>query len=185
MGDQKPIEPYLALGLELRRAREIRSQTLAEVSGAVEIDIDMLQDIERGSRRPSEDILLLLINFFDLEDTESTKLWELAGYTDGKQKDPRGVQAMGFDLGQPVAMVMPMDLRVIYTDSVQITTSDYGVVLNFMQSAGPNGQPLAVSRVGMSKEHANKIVQVLNQALTQTNKPIKALQKGNKPKEKS
>ncbi|HMS50339.1 MAG TPA: helix-turn-helix domain-containing protein [Candidatus Saccharibacteria bacterium] len=185
MGETTPNQPFLSLGKELKQAREARKQTLAEVSGAVEIDIDMLQDIEQGSRRPSEDILLLLINFFDLEDTESTKLWELAGYTDGKQKDSSSVHAMGFDLGQPVAMVMPMDLRVIYTDSVQITTNDYGVVLNFMQSAGPNGQPLAVSRVGMSKEHANKIVQVLSQALTTTNKPIKALQKGNKPQEKS
>lgn len=184
MGDQKPTEPYWALGIELKRVRETRSQTLAEVSGAVEIDEAMLTSIEQGVERPSEDILMLLISYFDLHEEKAAKLWELAGYIDNQKNQQKTAQSNIFELAQPVAMLMSMDPRVVYTDMVHVVSNDFGIVMNFMQAGGSNGQPLAVARVGMSKEHANKVVQVLSQALTPTNKPIKALQKGNKPKEK-
>lgn len=156
--------PFKLLGTTLRKAREIRKQSLAEVSGAVEIDSDVLQRFESGEQRPSEDILLLLISHFDLKDEEASKLWDLAGYTEDK---PPGVtQTSTFDLGQPVAMVMPMDLRVVYTDMVHVMVNNYGVVMNFMQGAGPNGQPLAVARIGMSKDHAKSVLQVLKDSLS-------------------
>jgi hypothetical protein len=43
--------------------------------------------------------------------------------------------------------------------------------MNFMQGAGPNNQPLAVSRVGMSKEHARTIIDVLQKTLDQADNP--------------
>lgn len=155
--------PFKLLGSTLRKAREIRKQSLAEVSGAVEIDTDALLRFESGEQRPTEDILLLLISHFDLKDEEATKLWELAGY--GEDKTPGATQTSSFDLGQPVAMVMPMDLRVVYTDMVHVMVNNYGVVMNFMQGAGPNGQPLAVARIGMSKDHAKSVLQVLSDSL--------------------
>ena len=40
--------------------------------------------------------------------------------------------------------------------------------MTFLQGAGPNNQPLAVSRVGMSKEHARSVLEVLKKTLEQS-----------------
>src|SRR5437016_4817234 len=72
--------PYQPLGDQLKQLRESRSESLAEVSGAVEIEIEALSQIECGKDRPSEDILLLLISHFAVKEDLATKLWELAGF---------------------------------------------------------------------------------------------------------
>ena len=155
-------KPFKILGSTLKKMRETKRLSVAEVSGAVEIDANTLELYETGSQRPSEDILMLIISHLDLKDDEATKLWELAGYnSDNKHSDQT------FELGQQVAMVMPMDARVVYTDMVHVMVNDYGVVMNFMQGAGPGNQPLAVARVGMSKEHAMSVIDVLQRSLNQ------------------
>ena len=64
--------------------------------------------------------------------------------------------------------VSPEDARIVYTDMVQVMVNNYGVIMNFMQGAGPQNQPLAVSRVGMSKEHAKSILELLRATLEQS-----------------
>src|SRR6476620_9549288 len=78
--------PFVTLGKHLKYGREQSKQSLAEVSGAVEIDADALERIEAGTERPHEDILLLLISYFNIQDQEAVQLWELAGY-DGDVPD--------------------------------------------------------------------------------------------------
>ena len=58
-------------------------------------------------------------------------------------------------------------MRIVYTDMVQISVNNYGVVINFLQGAGINNTPLAVSRIGMSKEHAKSLLDVLSNTLKQ------------------
>lgn len=164
--------PYKSLGDELLRIRKRLGESVAEVSGAVEISDDHLTAFERGENRPSEDILQLLISHFDLRDDESDKLWELAGYDRLPAVQTGGDEAF---TQQPAIMILPVDARVVYSDSFQVTINQYGVVMNFMQKAGPNGQPLAVSRIGMSLEHAERIAEVLDQT-------IKTARQANKPK---
>ena len=72
--------PYKSLGLKLQRIRQKKNHSISEVSGSVEIDEKMLISIEEGKFRPSEDILLLLIAHFTIDDNEASKIWELAGY---------------------------------------------------------------------------------------------------------
>lgn len=160
--------PYKPLGLKLKRLRIQRQETVAEVSGAVEIDVDMLQDIETGARRPSEDILMLLISHFAPKEDEATTLWELAGY------DPERNNDMNDDTTvRQTVMVMPMDVRIVYTDMVHVVVNDFGVVMNFMQGAGPSNQPLAIARVGMSREHAQSVLEVLQKTLADSEpKPL-------------
>lgn len=142
--------------------RERVQESLAEVSGAVEIEIESLAAIEKGTSRPSEDILLLLISHFGVKEDQASKLWELAGY---HQQDGLFVQ----DEDQKSAvMVMPMDARIAYTDMVHVMVNNYGVVMNFMQGAGPNNQPLAVARIGMSREHAKSVLEILQKTLEQS-----------------
>lgn len=179
-------KPFQQLGGKLRIIREQRRESLAEVSGAVEIDTDVLEKIESGEQRPSEDILLLLLSYFDVHDEEATSYWDLAGYNNGESEKSTGPsQQSTFDLNQPVAMLMPMDLRIVYTDMVHVMSNNFGIVMNFMQTAGPNNQPLAVARIGMSREHAQSVVDILQQTLAQANQPPKMLAPDNQSKDKN
>lgn len=167
MSENKRLDqPYQNLGKKLKNVRVNLKRTVSEVSGAVEIDSTALEQIERGEKRPAEEILALLISYFELKDEEASNLWKLAGYDD---KNAATSQTT-FELNQPITMVIPMDLRVVYTDMVHVMVNNFGVVMNFMQSAGQNSQPLAVARIGMSKEHARSVIEILNQSLKKAEK---------------
>lgn len=152
--------PYRPLGRQLKQLRTRVNESLAEASGAVEIDVRELARFELGQVKPSEDVLLLLISHFGAKDDEAISLWEMAGYTTDKipvsRMDNAPVAA------NPVAMI---DNRVLFTDVVDIMVNNYGVVMNFLQS-GPAGTPQPVVRVGMSREHAASVLKVLQQTLS-------------------
>jgi transcriptional regulator with XRE-family HTH domain len=148
-------QPYYQLGKRLKEAREKLKQTLAEVSGSVEIDLDTLSHIENGQQRPNEDTLMLLINHLNLSDQQASDLWEMAGYSH-INADMEGLK--------PLAAILPLDNRVIYTDMMNVMVNNYGVVLSFMQNTG-GGQPQTVAKVGMSKEHARSVLEVLKTTL--------------------
>lgn len=166
--DKNKTYPYSLLGRRLKRLREKRQETLAEVSGAVEIDTMQLEAIETGKRLPSEDILLLLINHFSIKDSEATKLWELAGYDKPDADSLPQPLADDPQLMKQALIVMPVDNRVVYTDTVHVMVNNYGVVMNFMQGGGSASQPLSIARVGMSKEHAKSVLELLRRTLAQS-----------------
>lgn len=163
-------KPFRLLGEELKNLRQKLRENLAEVSGAVEIDIDTLAKIERGEEAPSEDVLLLLISHFGTKEDQASHLWELAGY-DEQKVTMSHIGNIEEGKIQPGIMVLPMDIRIVYTDMVHVMVNNYGVVMNFMQGAGPNNQPLAIARIGMSREHAQSVLEILQQTLAQADKP--------------
>lgn len=148
--------PYRSLGACLKSIREGQKQSVAEVSGAVEVDIEVITSFELGVKRPSEDILLLLISHFDVKDSVANKLWRLANYDQPSSQEQDAKAGI---------IVSPNDARILYTDLVYVTSNQHGLVMNFMQESGPQSQPLIVSRVGMSREHAKAVLEVLNQSL--------------------
>lgn len=155
--------PYRTLGYQLRNLREKNDQTLSEVSGAVEIEADALKKIEKGSVLPSEDILLLLISHFGLQNEAAMKLWRLAGYD--KYIDTTATDNSVL-AQQSAVLLLPIDARIIYSDSVKVSKNNYGVVMNFMQSNDQkDDQPLPIARVGMSKEHAKEVITKLQNAI--------------------
>jgi transcriptional regulator with XRE-family HTH domain len=156
--------PYKNLGDELVRVRKRMRESLAEVSGAVEITDDKLLGYERGETRPSEDILELLITHFNLRDEESDKLWELAGYNDKNKLPLVQLNPDEVFVPQPAVMLLPLDARIVYSDSFQVTINQYGAIMSFMQNGG-NGQPIAIARVGMSLEHAKRVSETLQQTI--------------------
>ncbi len=162
--------PYRSLGFRLRRLREKRNQSLAEVSGAVEIDADVLEQIESGAERPSEDILMLLISHLDPQEEEAVRLWELAGYDQPNNEDADEATPST----KPIIMLLQQDTRVLYSDMVNVVVSQEGVVLNFLQSHGAS-KPNPVSRVGMSREQAERVLQALQHSLRQQPPQMKAL----------
>lgn len=161
-----PNTPFKTLGTHLRYLREQSEETTAEVSGAVEIDEQQLLQIESGFERPSEDILLLLISHFDLQEQTAVQLWQLAGYDGSPEtvrlsQDPETQQ-----LGQAKAVVMlALDARIIYSDSFDVACNTAGVTLNFSQQSGLDDQKNVVSRLGMSYEQAEQVVRDLQRAL--------------------
>jgi transcriptional regulator with XRE-family HTH domain len=163
MEDRKSQKsPYRPLGRRLKALREKASESLAEVSGAVEIDVRELARYELGQDRPNEEVLLMLISHFSAQDDEAVQLWELAGYGVTKVSSAQMISDVS-------AAGQAQDSKpILFTDVVDIMVNNYGVVMNFMQSSGPNSKPNAVARVGMSREHAKSVLQILQVTLNQT-----------------
>lgn len=162
--------PYRPLGKKLKALRDRAHETLAEASGAVEIDVRQLASYELGHSRPTEDVLLLLISHFGAKDEEAVKLWEMAGY--GMSKVPAAQMANEENIAVPNES---QDARVLFTDVVDVIVNNYGVVMKFMQGTAPGSQPAVVAKVGMSREHAKSVLHILQVTLSQTerNVPVK------------
>lgn len=160
---------YRPLGRQLKALRDKAKETLAEASGAVEIDVRQLASYELGQARPSEDILLLLISHFGAKDDEALRIWELAGY----YIDKIPVVRIESSENQAPAASSP----ILFTDIVDVVVNNYGVVMNFMQSGGPTNPPTPVAKVGMSREHAKSVLQILQVTLNQTDRGMSKLPK--------
>lgn len=57
---------------------------------------------------------------------------------------------------------------ILYTDNVLMTLNDDGLVLDIAQKLGPSPTVRIVSRIGMSRQHAEKLVQELGKLLAMT-----------------
>jgi transcriptional regulator with XRE-family HTH domain len=160
--DSSQVPPFKTLGTRLKYLREQSRESIAEVSGAVEIDADSLERIEQGVERPSEEILMLLMSHFNMQDTEAVQVWELAGYD--RRQGPELTMPEELMNGKPVVMLLAVDVRTQYTDGVDITADGAGLTMAFTQQAGQgNRQPVA--KVGMSLEQAEAVARALEQAL--------------------
>lgn len=170
MSDTNKQLPYEPLGGRLKRLREDHRESLAEVSGAVEIEEKDLTRIEAGHERPSEDILLLLISHFGIQDDKAAELWELAGYDQRREADDSGDQADAAG-SAPHALMVMIDPRVMYSDQAEIVANKQGIIINFSQTNGVKGQPLVVSKIGMSETQAKLLMGLLHQALYNLDNP--------------
>lgn len=174
----KAEKPFATLGKHLRNVREQAQRSLAEVSGAVEIDEKHLKQIESGAARPDEEIMLLLISYFNVQDREALHLWELAHYDSDitehlqfEQPLEAGGPGAAQINKQQMVMLVAMDVRTMYTDSADIVANKSGITINFSQSnpqTGDNQSPnVTVSRVGMSYHQAEQLAQTLQKVLLQ------------------
>lgn len=157
--------PFKMLGDHLKYLREQLKESLMEVSGAVEIETNELQRIEQGVERPSEDILLLLIQHYNMQDQEAVQLWELAGYDgDSSPHRQKAESKMPLPHDKQMVMLLAMDMRTMYSDGVDININQAGLTLNFTQTSTDN-QQVPVGRIGMSYEQATQVMKTLEQAL--------------------
>lgn len=170
MSDANTSTPYKRLGLILKQLREEHRESTAEVSGAVEIDEAELARFEAGSDRPAEDILLLLISHFGIEDDHANELWQLAGYEN--RADEFGSPNIETETKQRIqAMMVMLDPRVMYSDGVEVVANKQGVILNFDQTANPGSQHLTIARIGMSYDQAKAVMGLLHQVLYDHDNP--------------
>ena len=174
MDKPKSETPFKPLGKQLKELRTQANESLAEASGAVEIDVRVLASYELGQSRPSEDVLLLLLSHFGVKDNEAVRLWEIADYAMAKVP---AVHIMS-DTANQAAVT-----QALFTDIVDVMVNNYGVVMNFMQNTGPTSQPETVAKVGMSREHARSVLQILQVTLFQTEHNQKRLNISGNPNE--
>lgn len=60
----------------------------------------------------------------------------------------------------------PSKNSVLYTDSIFVSSTDYGLVLDIAQTVGGNKQnSFVVARVGMSFDHAKKLLEAISDNL--------------------
>lgn len=62
----------------------------------------------------------------------------------------------------------PDKAQILYTDTVFMNVNDDGVTFDVCQKVGNSNQLQVVSRVGMSREHAQKFVKKLSEILALT-----------------
>lgn len=156
--------PYKNIGHKLKKWREDLHESLAEVSGAVEIDTDLLKKIEDGKVLPSEDILTLLISHLDVHEYEARQILDQAGY--GNNSPIAEDQML-----KQMLMVIPFDNRILYAEATKVHANKNGIVLEFMQGTGDKQTP--VTRIGMSQDHLERLTRLMQDTLTQLNKPKK------------
>lgn len=163
--------PYRAFGAKIKHLRQQWKQSVSDVSGTLEIDEIFLKDIESGKILPSENQLDMIINHFLLTSEQADELRNLAHMQTDQMAENLigGVEDM---LMKQLVMYMPIDQKVIYTDGMNVTVNRHGVVLQFTQntSAGSKGKSNVVCQVGMSREHAEKVVEVLKRTLSDHDK---------------
>lgn len=155
---QRGKRPYSQFGQRLSEIRKGLRESVHEVSGAIEVETEVIEKFEKGEDRPSEDLLMLLISHFDVKDEEADELFELAGYDMNDSLNPENSQM------QPI-VVVPIDNRTLYTDKSIVEASSNGLVVNFMQN-GLNSQQIPISRVGMSLEQAKLLVDEINESIS-------------------
>lgn len=160
----EPNKPFTSLGNHLKYVREQAKQSLAEVSGAVEIDESYLQRIEEGVERPGEDILLLLISHFGVKDREAVQLWESAEYDSAIPDDFKSENELAQLGNKQVVMLMAMDMRTVYSDGLEVLATPAGVTMNFTQTLS-GSQVSPVARVGMSQQQAEQVIKSMQTAL--------------------
>jgi len=149
-----------SFGDYLKKLRINRRESLADVSGAVEIDVMALDRIESGNIKPTEDVLMLLISYYCLKEDEALRLWKLGGYEDSQKL------LSDYAVSNQAQNNYSTDNPILYTDSTQVIANQYGVVIEFLQGMGPDGKSKIVSRLGMSREHAKVLSEIIMKTLS-------------------
>lgn len=60
------------------------------------------------------------------------------------------------------------DIKILYTDMIFMNVNEDGVTLDVCQKVGSTSQYQVVSRIGMSREHAQKFVKKFSEILALT-----------------
>jgi len=114
--------------------------------------------------KPEEELLEQLINHYQMEDNDALRLWTLAGYnTDDllvEDIDP----LVPANTPPSVIMLMTLEQRTLYSDSLDIHFDENGLILNFKQIAGQK-QPISLAKLGMSYSQAEKVLATLQKVM--------------------
>jgi transcriptional regulator with XRE-family HTH domain len=160
-------------GSELRGIRKAAGETLVQTAIALGIDRSHLTKIELGQDRPTEQIVQAVFAHFSITGTQASRLWTLAGFTSElvtaksykiKESNDMSDENTAIIPSHPTNVNVDPSKPTYYTDSIFINSNDFGLVVDFARRVGPE-QHFVVTSVGMSFDHAKKLVEVLNDHL--------------------
>lgn len=172
------MRKYFEFGQKIKAYRETKGESITKVAVAINKDRTYISKLENGHERPSELVLNRLISHFSLSTAEAAELSVLSGYKGSSvvvdKKERKEVTEMA-DINAPTGEKLPENAKqiqvdagrtpILYTDSVFVTSSQWGIVFDFAQNVGPTNQQTVVARLGMSKEHAKALLDVLRKRL--------------------
>ncbi len=170
------------LGKKIREIRKKSGKSITETATSIDVGRSYLSRLENGYEKvPSQKVIRNLIDHFSLSKSEEAELlWLASHFQESKVKTERKeVSKVGENKTQKtdqenrLQINIPDNMQVLYSDSVWVTSSRWGIVLDFAQSVGPTNRQNVVSRVGMSKEHAQAMFDVLKKKLKKTKKTKK------------
>lgn len=156
------------LGKEIRKLRKETDQSLFDTASALGVERSHLNKIELGTYKPSAKMLEQIITHFSVKGNKANRLRKLRG-----EEVERLVVGLEEERGdnmdlekRPATQVSlnPVSSPVLYSDSIMVSSSDYGLVLDIAQSIG-TGKQHVVARVGMSFDHAKKLAEVISDNL--------------------
>lgn len=164
------MESTSDIGKKIKMLRKSQGESLVQLSKAIDMDRSYLNKVELGTIKPSSKLLERIIVHYSVEGNEANRLRQIAGYipvkvvlNDGRKENS---QLM---VEQPVAQmtqvnVNPLQTPVLYTDSTFVTASEFGLVLDVAQTINGQQQNI-VTRIGMSFDHAKKLIQVMQDTI--------------------
>ena len=168
------------LGKSLKMLRLKKEMSLSQVSERLGIDKTYLSKIENGLRTPSSRVLNKLLDHYSATPQEKYSFHQLAGsppifpnnyeltHTNDILEEVSKLEESKQNDQQPgLNIKVPDNLPVLYTDSVWVTSSAFGLVFDFAQAVGPTNNHTVVSRVGMSIDHAKALMKVLSDKLVE------------------
>lgn len=188
-----PMEiKYKDVGEKIRLLRLTHNKNLADISEAIKVDKSYLSKIENGLIRPSDKLIFKLEKYFSLSPMETNNLLQLAGFNNTAKNVTSAKSTLGNNEKEDIAfkdtnkqmqdkinitVKIPDNLPILYSDSIFVTGSPYGIVLDIAQRLGSTGNHNIVARVGISLNHCKSLLKVLSKKIIDTERLTEKIQK--------
>jgi len=172
------MKNLLEMGRKVRQERVDRDLSLADLGAQVGVDRTLISKIENGHYQPTESMLQKIIDVLSLDKQRAAEIWALSGRPSGpiitqynlaQYEDIAMNQQPTEQVSQNV-QIDPNRTPILYSDGVAVTSSEFGMVFDFGQRVGPTNNANIVARIGISYEHARKLLEVINDELSKNEK---------------
>lgn len=164
-------ESKLSIGDQVRSFRLRSKMNMAELARKVGTNRSYIYKLEQNELNPSKERIEKIAEVLQLNQEELIHLLDLTKNISGQTiENRRGVKSTmeanveSKNIGQ---INVPGTLQVLYTDSAFVTSRPFGITIDFAQFVGPTQQQNVVSRIGMSVDHAEVLINVLKKKISE------------------
>lgn len=174
----------IKFGSELKKYRIRMGESITQVSKSIGIDRSYLSKIENEHEIPPARLLNLLFSHYSITKDEALRLTSILNFTgsrigglvmfhdffggkEANEKMEKRQPKVNPQLPNVQLGLAADKTPILYTDSVFINSNQYGIVFNVAQSIDNQNQQI-VARIGMSRDHAAALAEVLAKHLAMT-----------------
>ena len=169
------MKNFTSFGKQIKLYRENNQESLSQAGTVLGIDKTYLSKLENGHIQVSKGLLAKLVDHYSLSKTQAEDLFNNAGY--GSEdvsmiSEGEGVKRMENKIPSAVKsnensaeVNVPVSIQVLYSDAIFVSLNRFGAVLDFAQRLGSTNKHNVVSRIGMSYEHLEEFIKVLEEQL--------------------